>query len=104
MSGVREPYRRCGDRRGGAGRRAHRKAVQGHSTRPVASFAGGRGYSLFLIGNLLGHRDQRSTARYAHLADDIRKSMADDVGEGIREAMELQPNQARAALPLRVVR
>ncbi len=57
----------------------------------VASFAGGRGYSLFLIGKLLGHRDQRSTERYAHLADDIRKTMADDVGEGIREAMEADP-------------
>lgn len=53
----------------------------------VASFAGGRGYSLFLIGKLLGHKDQRSTARYAHLADDIRRTMADDVGELIREAM-----------------
>ena len=53
----------------------------------VASFAGGRGYSLFLIGKLLGHADQRSTARYAHLSDDIRKTMADDVGEVIREAM-----------------
>ena len=58
----------------------------------VASFAGGRGYSLFLIGKLLGHRDQRSTARYAHLADDIRKTMADDVGEGIRDAMAAAPN------------
>lgn len=58
----------------------------------VASFAGGRGYSLFLIGKLLGHRDQRSTAKYAHLADDIRQTMADDVGEGIREAMAADPN------------
>jgi integrase len=57
----------------------------------VASFAGGRGYSLFLIGKLLGHRDQRSTERYAHLADDIRQTMADDVGEGIRDAMAAEP-------------
>lgn len=57
----------------------------------VASFAGGRGYSLFLIGKLLGHRDQRSTERYAHLADDIRQTMADDVGEGIRDAMAADP-------------
>lgn len=58
----------------------------------VASFAGGRGYSLFLIGKLLGHKDQRSTARYAHLADDIRQTMADDVGEGIRSAMSAEPS------------
>ena len=63
----------------------------------VASFAGGRGYSLFLIGKLLGHKDQRSTERYAHLADDIRQTMADDVGEGIREAMAADPS----VLPLK---
>jgi len=53
----------------------------------VASFAGGQGYSLFFIGKMLGHKDQRSTARYAHLADDARKSMADDVGEFISSAL-----------------
>ena len=67
----------------------------------VASFAGGRGYSLFLIGKLLGHKDQRSTARYAHLADDIRQTMADDVGEVIREAMAAGPNVQRVVTPLR---
>ncbi len=58
----------------------------------VASFAGGQGYSLFLIGKLLGHKDQRSTERYAHLADDMRRTMADDVGEGIRAAMGADPH------------
>ena len=67
----------------------------------VASFAGGRGYSLFLIGKLLGHRDQRSTARYAHLADDIRRTMADDVGEVIREAMASDPDVQRDVIPIR---
>jgi integrase len=67
----------------------------------VASFAGGRGYSLFLIGKLLGHRDQRSTARYAHLADDIRKTMADDVGEVIRDAMDSDLVGQRIVTPLR---
>jgi integrase len=67
----------------------------------VASFAGGRGYSLFLIGKLLGHRDQRSTAKYAHLADDIRQTMADDVGEVIRDAMAADPNVQRVVTPLR---
>ena len=59
----------------------------------VASFAGARGYSLFLIGKLLGHRDQRSTERYAHLADDLRQAMADDVGELIRGAIESEVSQ-----------
>jgi len=68
----------------------------------VASFAGGRGYSMFLIGKLLGHKDSRSTERYAHLADDVRKTMADDVGEAIREAMESDPTTAH--LPVRALR
>jgi integrase len=67
----------------------------------VASFAGGRGYSLFLIGKLLGHRDQRSTARYAHLADDIRQTMADDVAGVIRDAMDTTPNIHRVVTQLR---
>ena len=66
----------------------------------VASFAGGRGYSLFLIGKLLGHKDQRSTERYAHLADDIRQTMADDVGEGIREAMAADPKVVPLKRPM----
>ena len=53
----------------------------------VASFAGGRGHSLFLIGKLLGHKDHRSTERYAHLADDLRQAAADDVGEVIGAAI-----------------
>lgn len=66
----------------------------------VASFAGGRGYSLFLIGKLLGHKTARSSERYAHLADDIRKTMADDVGTVIREALESDPETAHLAAPV----
>ncbi len=54
----------------------------------VASTAAAQGHSLFLIGKLLGHKYLRSTARYAHLADDARKAMADSVGDHIRVAME----------------
>ncbi len=57
----------------------------------VASTAAEQGYSLFLIGKLLGHKDQRSTARYAHLADDARKSMADSVGAHIDRALRSTP-------------
>lgn len=53
----------------------------------VASIAGAQGYSLLLIGKLLGHKDQRSTARYAHLSDDARKTMADSVGNEIQRAI-----------------
>lgn len=64
------------------------EAVRLHDLRhSVASMAGQHGYSLFLIGKLLGHKTARSTERYAHLADDARKVMADSVSEGIRVAM-----------------
>jgi integrase len=53
----------------------------------VASIAAAQGHSLYLIGKLLGHKDQRSTARYAHLADDARKTMADSVGDEIALAL-----------------
>lgn len=60
----------------------------------VASFAGGHGYSLFLIGKLLGHKSVRSTERYAHVSDDARRVMADSVSEGIRSALDASSSQA----------
>ena len=87
-----------------ARRHAKLDGVRLHDLRhSVASFAGGRGYSLFLIGKLLGHKDQRSTALYAHLADDIRKTMADDVGDVIRAAMESE-GTATVVTPLHKAR
>ena len=68
----------------------------------VASFAGAHGYSLFLIGKLLGHKTARSTERYAHITDDARKVMADNVGEGIRAALDSQPSVRQAASAMRV--
>jgi integrase len=53
----------------------------------VASIAAAQGHSLYMIGKLLGHKDQRSTARYAHLAEDARKAMADSVGNEIVSAL-----------------
>jgi integrase len=64
----------------------------------VASVAGGHGYSLFLIGKLLGHKTARSTERYAHLADDARKTMADAVGESIRAALD--PTTKASVVPI----
>jgi integrase len=63
----------------------------------VASFAAAEGYSLYLIGKLLGHKDQRSTARYAHLTDDARKTVADHVGSTIDQALG---SSAAHAMPL----
>jgi integrase len=61
----------------------------------VASYAAGQGHSLYGIGNLLGHKDQRSTARYAHFTDDARKALADSVGSHI--ASKLRSGPARQA-------
>jgi integrase len=53
----------------------------------VASFAVGSGHSLYVTGKLLGHADQRSTARYAHIADDARKAAADAVSGELAAAL-----------------
>lgn len=63
---------------------ANLEGVRLHDLRhSVASFAGANNFSLFMIGKLLGHKSARSTERYAHIADDARKVMADTVSEGI---------------------
>lgn len=57
----------------------------------VASVAASGGASLPLIGALLGHRDLKSTQRYAHLSDDARKLVAD------RTALEISTALAGAS-------
>ncbi len=46
------------------------------------------GMSLPMIGALLGHRDVKTTARYAHLADDPIRAAAAQVGNRISGAMK----------------
>lgn len=53
-----------------------------------ASVGAGGGLSLPLIGALLGHADQASTQRYAHLAVDPLKAAADRIGAEIEAAMK----------------
>jgi integrase len=48
-----------------------------------ASAAATRGISLQVIGKLLGHKDLKSTARYAHLTDSVVRHAADLVSEGM---------------------
>ena len=67
----------------------------------VASTAAAQGHSLFLIGKLLGHKDLRSTARYAHLADDARKAMANSVSDAISSALRGQTRAASLSTPAR---
>ncbi|OUS04252.1 hypothetical protein A9Q96_14970 [Rhodobacterales bacterium 52_120_T64] len=53
-----------------------------------ASAAIAGGMSLPMIGALLGHRDVKTTARYAHLADDPIRAAAEQVGNRISNAMK----------------
>ena len=53
----------------------------------VASTAVAGGDSLFIIGKMLGHRKARSTERYAHLADDPVRAVADRAANRIAAAL-----------------
>lgn len=58
-----------------------------HSFASVGA-AGGDG--LFVVGKLLGHKDTKTTARYAHLAADPLKDAADRIANRIAAAMSGQ--------------
>jgi integrase len=53
-----------------------------------ASLAAGRGVSLQVIGNLLGHRLPQSTARYAHISRDVVAAVNDELGAVMQAAIE----------------
>jgi integrase len=67
-----------------------------------ASFAVGSGLSLYLTGQLLGHKQAATTQRYAHFADDVLRSAADDVSSVVWAAM--MGEQSTQVLPLRTKR
>jgi site-specific recombinase XerD len=53
-----------------------------------ASIAVSGGDSLYLVGKLLGHRQSRTTERYAHLTDDPVRAVANRTSERIAAIME----------------
>lgn len=53
-----------------------------------ASVAVGSGFSLFMVGKLLGHKDSRTTEIYAHMADDPLKVVADQTSSLIAELLK----------------
>jgi integrase len=62
--------------------------VRLHDLRHSFASAGAAvGDSLLIIGKLLGHRDAKTTARYAHLADHPLKAAADRISSAIAGAM-----------------
>jgi integrase len=64
-----------------------------------ASMGLARGDALPIIGAILGHRDVKTTSRYAHLADDPVRQAADAIAGSVRAAMEGKP--AAPVVPLR---
>ncbi len=59
--------------------------VRPHDLRNTfASIAASSSHSLPVVGRLLGHRRLASTARYAHLADPVLRTAANQVGEAVR--------------------
>ncbi len=52
-----------------------------------ASVGAGSGHSPLMIGALLGHKDAKTTARYAHLAADPVKLAADTISKKIAEVL-----------------
>jgi integrase len=55
-----------------------------------ASIAVSGGDSLYLVGKVLGHRQSRTTERYAHLKDDNVRAVADRTSRRIAAIMESQ--------------
>ena len=69
-------------------RRAGLEGVRIHDLRhSFASVAVSSGDSLYLVGKVLGHAKSRSTERYAHLADDPVKAVADRTSQEIAAAL-----------------
>ena len=56
-----------------------------------ASMANSLGYSLPMIGALLGHTQAQTTLRYAHLATDHLRKAAEDISNAIAGSMPQQP-------------
>lgn len=79
--GIQRPWRRI---RAAAGLPDLRIHDLRHAFASVAAMAGD---SLLLIGKVLGHRQTRTTERYAHLHDDPVRAVADRTARRIADAM-----------------
>jgi integrase len=53
-----------------------------------ASLAAGQGLSLYTIGKLLGHKNPRTTQRYAHLSRDAAGAANDEIGAAMQAAIK----------------
>ena len=84
-------------------RRAGLEDVRLHDLRhSFASMAVAGGDSLYLVGKVLGHQQARTTERYAHLADDPLRAVADKTAGQIAAAMKNGNSGAEVVdLPMR---
>ena len=64
-----------------------------------ASIAVSGGDSLYLVGKVLGHRQSRTTERYAHLKDDPLRAVANRTSERIAAIMRGSRGTKVALLP-----
>ncbi len=73
-------------------RLSHRAGLGGvrlHDLRhSFASVGASAGMGLPIVGKLLGHRDPKTTARYAHIADDPARAAADRISTAIQRSMD----------------
>jgi integrase len=66
-----------------------------------ASIAAGQGLSLYTIGKLLGHKNPKTTTRYAHLARDVAQSANDEIGAVMQAAIEKGPQRSKVVVAYR---
>ncbi|CCG41810.1 tyrosine-type recombinase/integrase [Magnetospirillum molischianum] len=68
-------------------------AVRLHDLRhSFATYAVSDGASLYLVGKALGHKQSRTTERYAHVADDPVKAVMDRTADHLAALMEIDAN------------
>ncbi|HZQ13440.1 MAG TPA: site-specific integrase [Pseudolabrys sp.] len=85
-------------------RRAGLSGVRLHDLRHThASFGAAGGFGLPIIGKLLGHKNEATTARYAHLDLDPVRRASEWIGSRLAAAMGDVPKESKAAevIPLR---
>lgn len=95
--GIQRPWRRIRKSAGLPDLRIHDMR---HAFASVAAMAGD---SLLLIGKVLGHKQTRTTERYAHLHDDPVRAVADKTSRRIADAMKGAANTSHV-VPLTKLR
>ena len=90
ITDLQRPWRRVRERAGLPGVRIH------DLRHTYASNAVSRGVPIQMVGKLLGHTQIQTTMRYAHLADDPVRAAAQQVSDGLADALGSVPHQPLA--------